>query len=134
MNVDDAYPIGKKIITGMDDQSVAKYTFKRSDQVVTLAARGLEKRDAVENGSYVSIQTEVLFQRYVSASKWIDYNVDVFEYELCGHPTALFERPGVMRKPVKCALADEIAKKTGVIDEDFHETTEQSIIINYICF
>lgn len=102
VNVDKAKDIGLKILQKMDGANVAQYTFRRNDQAVTLGAKHGIKVD----GENVQVAPELLFQRYIAAAESMENREEIFKYELCTHPPALFDSMGMMRKANKPALAD----------------------------
>lgn len=94
---------GANIIENMNGNiaSQNRPTFKRINQVVTLASKTNK-----ETNQAAVIQPELLFQRYVTASRSLD-STDLFNFELCGYPP-LFQFPGMLRQPNKALLADAI--------------------------
>ncbi|XP_041362003.1 uncharacterized protein LOC121377973 [Gigantopelta aegis] len=104
VNVDKAKTVGKSILDGMDGEIVAEYTFKRKHQVVTLDTKSTVKID----GESVQIDPQLLFQRLTIAAKTSKDLEDVFKYELCTHPPALFDPNLLLRQPQKPVLADAI--------------------------
>lgn len=112
------------MIEKMDGVSFSKHSFKRSDQVITLAAKNLKRAD--ETVTYASFKPEFLFQRYVLASQFTEDVSTMFHYELCRYPASLFERPGVMRKTAKANLAEAISKMDGTEAADLPPTANDS--------
>ena len=88
----------------MDGEAVAEYTFKRKHQVVTLDRRSTVKID----GESVQIDTQLLFQILALSAKTADDLPDVFKYELCSHPPAVFDLNQLLQQPQKPVLADAI--------------------------
>ena len=68
VNVFNAKIIGQKIMDSMTDNTVAQFTFKRSDQAITLQSRSSVRVD----GEQVQVDPELLFQRLVVTSNIID--------------------------------------------------------------
>lgn len=87
VNVDTAKDVGNAILTGMKGKTVAEYTFKRNNQAVTLDTKSAVKIDGV----MVQIDPQLLFQRLTIAAKRTDNLEEVFKYELCSYPPALFD-------------------------------------------
>jgi hypothetical protein len=104
VNCDTAQHVGQQIMQSMKDQKVVEYTFRKKDQVVTMGTKGSVKiRDEV-----VSVDPLLLFQRLSTAGARCGDLQDVFTYELCSYPPALFESPDVMRSGNKASLADSL--------------------------
>ncbi|KAK3748685.1 hypothetical protein QZH41_018981, partial [Actinostola sp. cb2023] len=107
VDVDEARAKGKKILSSMAGESVATYSFKRKEQSVTLAARSSIR---IEDDR-VHVDPQLLFQRLVIACNTTDDLEDVFRYELCSYPAALFDTPVTLRQPQKATLADALWTK-----------------------
>ena len=88
----------------MEGTTAADFTFKRSDQVVTLDTKAAVKIDGVT----VQIDPQLLFQRLTIAAKASDNIEDIFKYELCSYPPALFDSSLLLREPQKPVLANAI--------------------------
>ena len=58
VNVDHAKDVGKAVLSKMEGNTVAEYTFKRSDHAVTLGTKSAVKIDGVS----VQIDPQLLFQ------------------------------------------------------------------------
>ena len=97
VNVDSAKTVGTAILTNMDGQTAADYTFKRKDQAITLAAKSAVKID----GEAVQVDPQLLFQRLTIAAKATEDLESVFKYELCSYPPALFDSTLLLRQPQK---------------------------------
>ena len=105
VNVDSAAKdVGNAILAGMEGMTVAEYTFKRNYQVITLATKSAIKIDGIT----VQIDPQLLFQRLTLAAKTTDNIKDVFKYELCSYPPALFDTSLLLREPQKPMLANAI--------------------------
>ena len=102
-----AQDVGCKILGNMTAQNVVDHTFKKKEQVVTMA----EKRSVQIDGEKIQVDPQLLFQRLVTAAgDEPDIIVDHFKYELCSHPSAMFVPNGLMREADKPGLADAIFK------------------------
>lgn len=97
VNVDDAKAIGEKILSSMTGQPVEDCSFKRSDQAVTFASKSTLGADK----EVVQVDTQLLFQRLILACNNLSDMEQVFCYELCSYPTALFDSPLMLRQPQK---------------------------------
>ena len=95
VNVDTAKSVGNVILASMEGTAAADFTFKRSDQVVTIDTKSTVKIDGVT----VQIDPQLLFQRLTIAAKVSDNIDDIFKYELCSYPPALFDSSLLLRKP-----------------------------------
>ncbi|KAK3752452.1 hypothetical protein QZH41_013499, partial [Actinostola sp. cb2023] len=107
VDVDEARAKGEKILSSMAGESVATYSFKRKEQSVTLAARSSIR---IEDDR-VHVDPQLLFQWLVIACNTTDDLEDVFRYELCSYPAALFDTPVTIRQPQKATLADALWTK-----------------------
>ena len=67
--------------------TVAEYTFKGNYQVITLVTKSAIKIDGIT----VQLDPQLLFQKLTLAAKATDNIKDVFKYELCSYPPALFD-------------------------------------------
>ena len=104
VNVDTAKSAGNAILASMEGTTAADFTFKRSNQVVTLDTKSAVKIDGVT----VQIDPQLLFQRLTIAAKVSDNIEDIFKYELCSYPPALFDSSLLLREPQKPVLANAI--------------------------
>ena len=86
----------------MKGMTVAEYTFKRNYQVITLATKSAIKIDGIT----VQIDPQVL--KLTLAAKTTDNIKDVFKYELCSYPPALFNTSLLLREPQKPMLTNAI--------------------------
>ncbi|XP_062577688.1 uncharacterized protein LOC134239534 [Saccostrea cucullata] len=64
VNADTARIVGKKIISTLPGQNIVDYTFKKSQQVVTLSSKCKAKLD----GDPVDVDPQLLFQRCTTAA------------------------------------------------------------------
>ena len=103
VNADNARAVGDAIINSMVGQNVLDHAFKRKHQLVTINTHTIKI-----SGEFVQIDPQLLFQRLVTAGTRSEQLTDIFEYELCSYPTALFDTKDVMRAANKPALADAI--------------------------
>ena len=58
----------------------------------------------------INIDPQLLFQRLITAGTRNDSIAEVFEYELCSYPPALFENWTTPRPATKSSLADALCK------------------------
>ena len=115
VNVDRAKIIGQSIVRGMVDKKVTDYTFKRTDQVVTLGSK-----NSVNVGSdQISIDPQILFQRLIAISDdTLDDTEEIFKYELSSQPSSLFDSSGLLREAQKPKLAAAIWEKGDCSGDD----------------
>ena len=104
VNVDTAKVVGNAILSSMEGTTPADFTFKRSRQAITLDTKAAVKLDDVA----VHIDPQLLFQRLTIAAKASDEIEDIFKYELCSYPPALFDSSVLLREPQKPVLANAI--------------------------
>ena len=104
VNVDKVKDVGNAILVSMEGKTVAEYSFKRNKQAVTLDTKSAVKIDGIA----VQIDPQLLFQRLTIAAKATDNLEDVFKYELCSYPPALFDSSLLLREPQKPVLAKAI--------------------------
>ena len=83
---------------------MGEYVFKRANQVVTLNSKSSVKVD----GDVIQIDPQLLFQRLTLVIKSRDSLEDVFRFELCSYPPALFSRTQFLREAHKPVLADAV--------------------------
>ena len=106
MNAHQAKTVGDEIVTSMIRQDTFKIAFKRNKKAVTLDAAQQTKAD---NDQIMKVDPQLLFQRLsTAAQRFLDDIPNVFCYELCSVPTALFDNTGLIRKSQKSLLADAI--------------------------
>jgi hypothetical protein len=68
-----------------------------------------EKSKVKTQGDSLNVNSQLLFQRLVTAARNITEDVSkIFEYELSNFPSSLFESSGVMREPQKSTLAEAL--------------------------
>jgi len=72
----------------------------------------LDTRSSVKTGKEtVLIDPQLLFQRLSTAGSCCDDLTDVFKYELCSYPPALFQTIDILLEASKPALAEAIWKQ-----------------------
>jgi len=104
VNADKAKEVGWKILQSMAGKNVSDFTFKK-DTVVTMDNKSCAKID----GQSLPVDPQLLFQRLLTVARETSENLaDIFKYELCNRPPALFDPSGLPREANKPALADAI--------------------------
>jgi hypothetical protein len=107
VNADQAKTIGETIVESMAGKFVNEYSFKRSNQIVTLS----DKTSVRITGEAVSIDPQLLFQRITAiADRYYEDVSGLFQYELSSVPSSLFDNTGLPRLAQKSQLADAIWK------------------------
>ena len=91
----------------MTGKSATDYTFKRSSQAVTPAAKSSVR---IESDT-MQVDPQLLFQRLIVACKRLDDLQGLFRYELCSYPVALFDSSLTLKQPQKPVLAAAIQAK-----------------------
>ncbi len=113
VNVDQAQMVGTSVINALAGQEVHAFSFKKKDKAVTLLTKLSVKCDNED----VHVDPQLLFQRLVSSAARGTVSGDeleqLFTYELCTHPPALFTMDGLLREANKPPLADAIEHAVG---------------------
>ena len=105
VNVDKAKEIGTKIIESMAGKNIVDFTFKKSNQAITLNA----KSNVKVGGETIQVDPQLLFQRLTTvANGLLEDTSEIFKYELCSFPPSIFDSSGFPREAHKPALADSI--------------------------
>ena len=99
----------------MTDKNVSEHSFRKKDQIITMGDRSCVK---IKN-EVVQIDTQLLFQRLITAGRRLE-NLDIiFQYELCSFPPSMFENKHSHRRAQKATLANAMWKlmpmNTGVV-------------------
>ena len=88
----------------MTGKKVLEHIFRKKEQVVTLTASAVQV-----NNEAIKIDSQLLFQRLITVGMRTEQQLyNIFKYELCSYPPALFEAKHVLRPANKPALADAI--------------------------
>ena len=107
VDLDRAESLGQAILQSMYGKSVAEYTFRKKDEVTTLASSTY----ITVEGERLEIDPKQLFQRLVVAGKeTIDTQI-LFTYELSSYPSSLFDSSLLVRLPDKASLQAASIKK-----------------------
>ncbi len=104
VNVDKAEVVGRAILDNMEGENVDEYVFKRANQAVTMNCKCSVKVD----GDIIQIDPQLLFQRLILVAKSRDDLEDIFKFELCSYPPALFSGLQFLREANKPILANAI--------------------------
>ena len=93
----------------MVGKDVDDFTFKKSDQAITLGSRTQVK---VKDNSF-QVDPQLMFQRLaaIGRKRSDDEQQEIFRYELCSFPPALFESSCLPLQPNKAVLADVLWKE-----------------------
>ena len=118
VNANIAVCVGNKILASMEGQNVLKYVFKKIDQVITMDRTSQVR---VGRSQSVDIDPQLLFQRLVTAGSNCGELHEVFKYELCSYPPALFHSVDTLLETDKPALANAMWKLISNHDVDVPE-------------
>jgi len=106
--VDKAKEVGQNILNNMVGQNVLGFTFRKTNQAVTL-----DSRSTVQiNDDLVQIDPQLLFQRLILTGTQTGELAEIFEHELCSYPPVLFEEKGIILAPNKPVLAKAILEES----------------------
>lgn len=105
VNVDNSKELGIEILKSMDGKKIDEFSFKRKEQATILSAKSAIKVD----DDVIIVDSQLLFQRFLAASNGIyEDQSEIFTYELCSHPSSMFDPNDLMRTAQKSSLADAI--------------------------
>ena len=105
VNADTAVEVGRRIIDALPGKNAIEHSFKRANQVMTMNAKNHLKID----GESLAVDPQLLFQRFTTAAHChFDDPSEIFKYELCSVPSALFDNNGFLREAQKSTLAEYI--------------------------
>lgn len=105
VNVDEAKAVGQLILKKMEGQSIKDYKFRKVDQCVVMSAKSTQKIGMTKN-----VDPALLFQRLVTiAGRSVEKQESCFTYELCSHPSSMFDNNGMPRAADKPELAKAIS-------------------------
>lgn len=87
----------------MEGQNAFEFSFRKKDQIETL------RQKTLVNGEKVALDPQLLFQRLIIIANNSELTMEeIFKYELCNHPTSLFDKHGLLREATKSHLADAL--------------------------
>lgn len=106
VNCDKSREVGEKIVEALKGKDANEHTFRKKDQVVTLASKTSVKLKDDE----VQIDPQLMFQRLsiVATAGRYENPARFFEYEMSSYPTSLFDNSLLPRKANKPVLAEAI--------------------------
>ena len=118
VTIDRADFIHKDIVVTMVDQNAFEFSFQRKNQATNMQTTGVTIGDETMNTN-----PQVLFQHLIAIKDHLKYSIELFEYELCSHPLALFDRYGLPREANKSQIAEAVweATKSVQSDDTFHD-------------
>ena len=88
----------------MAQQKVWQHSFKKKDKAVTLSTSAVKV-----NNETIQIDPQLLFQMPITAGTRNDQLEEMFQFEFCRYPPAIFEARYVIRHANTPALADSLA-------------------------
>ena len=102
--------MGDKLLSSMVGKNAHDYSFRKKDQVVTLACKTAVR---LSEGN-IQVDPQLLFQRlsFVATGGQYDNPQSFFKFEMCSYPPALFDSSLLPRKANKPVLADAIWTRT----------------------
>ena len=109
VNFDRAEIIGKDMVAKMMDQNVFEFSFQCENQATNMQTTSVIIREETIN---IDPHVQVLIQRLIAINDRHEYSAELFKYELCSHPPALFERYGLPREANKPQIADAVWEVT----------------------
>lgn len=122
VNADNAKEVGDKIIKSIKSRTILDFSFKRKDQIVTMASKTSLKIDR----ETVHVDPQLLFQRCTTAANGLFDDIsEIFKYELCNIPSSLFDKNGFPRESQKSLLADVLWENT-VNDDNLPEAQKNT--------
>ena len=101
VNVDRAEIIGKDIVATMVDQNVFEFSFQHNNQATNMKITAV-----IIAEKPINIDPQVLFQCLIAIKNHHKYLSELFEYKLCSHTPALFDRYRLPRELQKPHTAD----------------------------
>ncbi len=104
VNAHQAKEIGAKIIEDMIGKCIDTYSFKRKAQIVPMNSRASLDIE----GDAVQVDPELLFQRLLATVPSSQDLTDLFTFEICSYPPALFDNNALPREATKSVLADQL--------------------------
>ena len=114
VNADKALQVGNQVWNGLYVCDVQGYVFTKKNQVITM-----ENKVEVSIGDEkIGIDQQVLFQHLLTAAVNSGELKEVFLYEPCSYPLALFESQHAMLEADKDALANSIWKALPMKDPE----------------
>ena len=118
---------GFKILDKMEGKTPVDFSFKRSDQAVTLGSKNLVKVD----WESIQIDPQLLFQRLIVAANATDLKT-ALSFELCTFAPALFQSTGVLLEATKSTLAESIWKMIQCQQTDIPEGVQYVLDVGCI--
>ncbi|XP_073243634.1 uncharacterized protein [Porites lutea] len=100
----------RKILDSLTGKNAYEYTFRKKNQVVTLACKTVVRL----NDGDVQVDPQLMFQRLsiVATTGGFESPQQFFEYEMCSFPASLFDASLLPLKANKPVLADAIWSMT----------------------
>jgi len=136
VNVDNAREVGDQILKSMIGKNVEEFSFVKKHQVVSLNSKISIKVDSEK----IQVDPQLLFQRIITVSRGAlspEEVKDLFTYELCTHPAALFDPDGMIRAANKPQLAEALwdyldIKDTVIQKENVHYVLDGGSLLQRI--
>ena len=100
VKVDTAKAVGEKILTSMAQQELLQQSCYKKTRLSQSAVR--------VNNETIQIDPQLLLHRLITAGTRNDQLEDIFQFEICTYPPAIFEARYIMRPANKPALVGAI--------------------------
>ena len=91
------------MVAKMVDQNVFEFSFQCKNQATNMQTTGVTIGEET-----INIDPQVLIQRLIAIKNHHECSAELFKYELCSHPPALFDRYGLPREANKPQIADAV--------------------------
>ena len=85
------------IMQSMMGKNALEFSIKKKDQAIMLGSKTKIKIGKEE----IIVDPALLFQRLITAGERLNDLPELFRYELCGYPAALFENNNILNRANK---------------------------------
>lgn len=136
VNCEKCNEVGEKLVKSLKGIKVVEHTFRKKDQVVTLASKTAIKLKNDE----VQVNPQLMFQRLcvvVSAGRY-ENPAQFFAYEMSSYPTSLFDQSLLPRKANKPVLSQAIwslienSQKDTSISDNVHYVLDGGALLHRV--
>ena len=87
----------------MVDQNVSEFSFQCRNQATNMQRTGF-----IIGEETINNDPQVLIQRLITIKDHDQFSAELFKYQLCSRPPALFDRYGLLREAIKPQIADAV--------------------------
>ena len=95
------------MVAKMVDQNVFEFSFQCRNQ-----ATNMQRTGVIIGEETINNDPQVLIQRLITIKDHDQFSAELFKYQLCSHPPALFDRYGLLREAIKPQIADAVWEVT----------------------